>query len=741
MGAYEPGRSEGVKYEGHQLLDQFMEGGEGDGNLSDKFSGLGLDVGGSSNTSIFQVMKAVQDAEYTIRKQMEENEQLKEALLQKTNEIEKYKLNTETLDEQVPRLHKQVESSIGTKSDKASSIGNSFLLDTMIIHQDGVMENEANYNHGVSQYSLSSSRSVSPSRHQKGEFDNKLDSSSNGRVEISGVNRINNPLKQDLILKVKEREEEILQLRRHLTDYSIKEAHICNEKSNLEKRLAFMRKSFDQQQQDLVDAASKALSYRQDIIEENIHLTYALQSAQQERSTYVSSLLPLLSEYGLQPSVPDAISIVGNLKVLFRHLHEKLVITEEKLNESHYQVTPWHADAINTSNITPQSPSNSFRAAHTSPYKYGLEIVPQPPYPTALSPIASPSNNQTREDWELGHQTSSGGFISNSPNYYKMGNSSVGRNFMAEDMRVAVGPDDSHVGHVNAEGKEKNSKNHTRDNEMDDPETVGSQHHRDSSYDPYLPKLEVEDRHAPSYLPPVLEEPNSSFSDDDDPLPAIEDLQFSGEAYPGRELQACGISTNGTTSCNFEWVRYLEDGSVNYIEYAKQPAYLVTADDVDCYLAIEVQPLDDRKRKGELVKVFANDHRKITCDPEMQDEIEKIYSLGHTSFQVSISAGALSIWEHAVLAIKAEGYSIKCMGTRGVVVTDKFSQNTEISIPYEQSTDFSIVGCGGRHLLRANSSAGRDTIVLTLRLFKIRAVEKRKGKKRVLFFNLNKQSL
>jgi hypothetical protein len=35
--------------------------------------------------------------------------------------------------------------------------------------------------------------------------------------------------------------------------------------------------AFDQQQQDLVDAASKALSYRQDIIEENMRLTYALQ--------------------------------------------------------------------------------------------------------------------------------------------------------------------------------------------------------------------------------------------------------------------------------------------------------------------------------------------------------------------------------------------------------------------------------------------------------------------------------
>lgn len=30
---------------------------------------------------------------------------------------------------------------------------------------------------------------------------------------------------------------------------------------------------------------------------------------------------------------------------------------------------------------------------------------------------------------------------------------------------------------------------------------------------------------------------------------------------------------------------------------AKQPNYLVTADDVDTYLAIEVQPLDHRMRK------------------------------------------------------------------------------------------------------------------------------------------------
>jgi len=44
-------------------------------------------------------------------------------------------------------------------------------------------------------------------------------------------------------------------------------------------------------------------------------------------------------------------------------------------------------------------------------------------------------------------------------------------------------------------------------------------------------------------------------------------------------------------------VRHLEDGSVNFIEGASQPSYVVTADDVDTLLAIEVQPLDDRKRK------------------------------------------------------------------------------------------------------------------------------------------------
>lgn len=41
--------------------------------------------------------------------------------------------------------------------------------------------------------------------------------------------------------------------------------------------------AYDQQQQGLVDAASKALSYRQEVLEENIRLTYALQARDYNR--------------------------------------------------------------------------------------------------------------------------------------------------------------------------------------------------------------------------------------------------------------------------------------------------------------------------------------------------------------------------------------------------------------------------------------------------------------------------
>jgi len=70
-------------------------------------------------------------------------------------------------------------------------------------------------NGGPSQFSTPSSRSLSPNRNRKdGEYESRL-------LTVSGINS-NISWKQDLIVKVKEGEEEIKQLKKHLADYTVK---------------------------------------------------------------------------------------------------------------------------------------------------------------------------------------------------------------------------------------------------------------------------------------------------------------------------------------------------------------------------------------------------------------------------------------------------------------------------------------------------------------------------------------
>ncbi|XP_031401243.1 uncharacterized protein LOC116211146 isoform X2 [Punica granatum] len=772
-----------------------------DGKLADKFSGLGIDdpsananasIHSSNNDNLFQVMKAVEAAEATIKQQVEENNLLRNELREKIEQLEQYKAcelprRPRPVDAWSENVHgtyeaRQLTTSVGNPVDGIKNMAHSSSGDqtgTLVVHKDmnqdsedtarqtrGESHSESSKvngtlkvihadNSGFNQLSSPSTSSISPSRYQtEGEFDRRFNSSGHGLMSMAEVNNSSSFQKQDLIHKVQEHEQEIVQLRRHLAEYSVKEAQIQNEKYVLEKRIAYMRLAFDQQQQDLVDAASKALSYRQDIMEENIRLSYQLQAAQQERLTFVSSLLPLLAEYSLQPPVPDAQSIVSNVKVLFKHLQEQLNITESKLKESQFQLNPWHSEAT-SSTFAMQSSTHSVGPALSSPNKNGLQLVPQPAFTPGKIPISS-SEALVAVGWDVlnEHQMGHGGLLPKSREPDDLGRFSplASRSPMAHDVpgQFDATRSDTNVAHKNEETtRQVKFREPVSNNEMDDTDAEALHNKGESTANwnsgnsPYTaPPEDLSSSYSP-YLPPVLEEPSSSFSEgpDEDPLPAIDGLQISGDAFPGMELQASGYSINGTTSCNFEWVRHMEDGSVNYIEGAKQPNYLVTADDVDTYLAIEVQPLDNRKRKGALVKVFANDNKKITCDSDMQDYIGKTFYTGHTSYKVSLSTGYLDIWEPATLAIKREGYSIKCSGSSGVVVTEKFSPSTTVAIPYGHATVFSIIGSNGtEYILRAENSpedvsGSRDTIVLTLRLFVIRAGQKSKGKKRGLFFN------
>uniref|UniRef100_A0A0D9ZT04 Uncharacterized protein n=1 Tax=Oryza glumipatula TaxID=40148 RepID=A0A0D9ZT04_9ORYZ len=744
--------------------------------LGRRLAAVAVSDSDSANNNLFQVMRAVEDAEATIRQQLEENSRLKDELMLKTRELDRFRSEAtkptsladtfSTSPHGTSTCFGTTSSSLNSRTALADQHNGLFHHTDQMLHdaiklkyldtdQSNGMprklsgEQSAPESRVPSHLSTPSSRSLSPTRHRKeGEYDPKFNLPGQCLLPASEANSTI-MWKQDLLAKVKEHEEEIAQLRRHLADYSVKEAQILNEKHVLEKRIAYMRMAFDQQQQDLVDAASKALSYRQDIIEENIRLTYALQAAHQERSTFVSSLLPLLTEYNLQPSVLDAQSIVSNLKVLFKHLQEKLAITEEKLKESQYQLTPWRAESSNSTNIPVQSPSHPPGNAIVTTSKANLDIVPQQAYSHVQSPMSSPV--RARRDWDLlgneNHQAIPSEVTAVNTEHENVGTTSPSSSNQIKKDVVAQGTEhDSRAVRFNFESKNQNPsfkdlvRNDVPEN-LEGAETHISQEPPAQWGPEGSPNLAsgVDDANPPyPYLPTVLEEPSSSFSEaaDDDPLPAIEGLRITGEAFPGRELQASGYSINGTTSCNFEWVRHLEDGSVNYIEGAKQPSYLVTADDVDSLLAIEVQPLDDRKRKGEIVKVYANEQKKITCDPETKELIKKILSIGHVSYEVLLPVRFLDMWEPAVLAIKREGYSIKCNGQRGVVITEKFQQATAINIPYGRPTEFSILAADGAeyNLKPAENAPSRDTIVLILRLFRMKAVEKSKGRRKGIFF-------
>ncbi|KAI3824366.1 hypothetical protein L1987_05824 [Smallanthus sonchifolius] len=703
-------------------------------------------------------MKAVEAAEATIKQQMEENHRLRSELQKKIQELENYKSSDIKSENSHPIGHRNDDGYLPpTKSPTVGGIkmGNNFAFydsSTLLLNKDFMETQKINEavtmvpsdhtttNNG-GMFSSASTSSFSPSRYQpEREYDPQFNVSGHGLVPISVVQNADiplNPLNQ-AVIDTRDQEHEIFLLRKHVADYSIKEAQIKSEKFALEKRIAYMRLAFDQQQKDLVDAESKALSYRQDIIEENIRLTYALQDAQEERSTFVSSLMPLLAEYSLQPQVADAQSIVSNVKVLFRHLQEKLIGIETKLKESQYQLAAWRSD-VNPSSYA-QSPLHSFGN------KNGLELVPQQAYSDGQVPISS--DRPTARGWDVaGH---SGGVAENlgpdSGRYSPL----LNRNdhSLGTNAHFTGNQGNSYQTNKNEEiiNKQVTFSDPVSSNDADNLDEEGNHNEGNegepfanwnSKNSPYTATHEDPNSYSP-YLTPVLEEPGSSFSEaaDDDPLPTVESLQISGDAFPGRELLASGYSLNGTTSCNFEWVRHMEDGSINYIRGAKQPTYLVTADDVDTYLAIEVQPMDNRKRNGELVKVFANENRKIVLDPDMHEHIRIALQTGYAEHRLSLWTGYIDIWEPVTLVIKKDGINIKGSGTP---VNDKFSPTTTVFIPCGNPVEFLIYGLGSveRRLRVEQESAAnssRDIIVLTMRYFIKRAVEKKKVKKKGLFF-------
>nr|DAD17800.1 TPA_asm: hypothetical protein HUJ06_019263 [Nelumbo nucifera] len=192
---------------------------------------------------------------------------------------------------------------------------------------------------------------------------------------------------------------------------------------------------------------------------------------------------------------------------------------------------------------------------------------------------------------------------------------------------------------------------------------------------------------------------------------------------------------------------------------------------------------------GELVRLFANDQKKITCDADMKREIDTHISVGRASFDVlfwlkdswapcnhldqvaflaylsnenfiwlrssfhfidadmkreidtHISVGRASFdvlfwndstndWKPSTFILKRSSFQIKINGTADVFIEEKYSADLSIMIPPGLSTQFVLTCVHGTYPFSTYEDVRmRDTLVLTMRNFQSKALDdKRKGK-------------
>ncbi|KAK9749086.1 hypothetical protein RND81_02G101600 [Saponaria officinalis] len=451
-----------------------------------------------------------------------------------------------------------------------------------------------------------------PSRHANGN------PASLSLKEDRSLNNSEDQNATELTAKAREQEREASLLRRQVTQAYIKEMQLLNDKYALERKFSDLRMAMEEKQKETISSALKDIADRRGDLNEYLRLTNDLKDVEDERYIFMTSLLGLLAEHGIWPSVTNASSISMYVKNVYDVLQWKLQEKTKELSSIHgiNGVNQYYEDSSQPSSVNIQSPYTPMR---------GPEMTP-PRYYKAEEHLTT-SNNMSQ----------------------------YGQNEYGNDIGQLM---------LNDEG------------------------------------------------------------------PGIEGFQIIGEAKPGCKLLGCGYPVRGTSLCIFQWLRHLQDGTRHYIEGATNPEYVVTADDVDKYIAVECIPMDENGRQGEIVRLFANDQNKITCDPEMQEEINSYISQGQAHFSVLVLFGSLEHWEAATFILHRSGFQVKNNETEAVQIAEKFSENLSIKIPGGLSAQF-VVTCsdGTSHPFKTyNDLRMRDTIVLTIRMFQSKALERGKGK-------------
>ncbi|KAK3034298.1 hypothetical protein RJ639_034102 [Escallonia herrerae] len=500
---------------------------------------------------------------------------------------------------------------------------------------------------------MSSSESSINKQNRGGIQAHKPDLSSrhNSGAEASSVSRnvkendyLEDQETMELYSRAKAQKEEILFLREQIAAAGVKEMQLLKEKYALERQFAELRLALDEKQNEAINSASNELARRKGHLEEHLKLTDELKVAEEEKYIFSSSIVGLLAEHGISPHVINASTLSDNIKGqsqklawgkgawmgVGEHLHDQLQLRIRALHAKMGELYGNQAldKDVPGSSLLNVRPSNTFMGQH------GFSF-----------------HNQHINDYNLRQ-------IDNVP-----------RNVRENDytpMRSLI---------LNGQMQEPLSDN----NLPKFPFNIDREVERTIPYGRMAMRSE-ENSNINSFQRPSMQ-----------PLeqhPGIEGFQIIGDAKPGGRLLGCGFPVHGTSLCMFQWVRHLQDGTRQYIEGATNPEYVVTADDVDKLIAVECIPMDDQGRQGELVRLFANEQNKITCDLDMQQEIDTYISDGQATFNVLLLMDSFENWEPTTLSLRRFSYQIMVNRTQERVIAEKFSKDLSIKIPSGLSTQF-----------------------------------------------------
>ncbi|KAG5538845.1 hypothetical protein RHGRI_019404 [Rhododendron griersonianum] len=530
-------------------------------------------------------------------------------------------------------------------------------------------------------------------------------------TDDSMLNHVHDPESMELYSRVREQQKEILYLREQIAVSCVQELQLLNEKYALEKTLAELRLAVDEKQLETIASASNQLAFRKGDLEDHLKLTHDLKVAEDERYDFMSSMLGLLAEYGIWPRVINASTLSNNVKKVAAS-HLAYLIADSRVNK----------------------------------HLLGLKLLQSQ---AQIEEIMSMVGNHARDGWletdgQLPRRSSDWHslFPNRNTEQHLEPNDNVLRNMNGSDL-----PQMTSFVHNGEMQELLHNGSSQKVSPGSDRRFVGPDGSSDRAGANIRSDSPGENTRDPSFRFPTRHAEFDSFRSEGKG-PGIEEFQIIGEAKPGYRLLGCGFPVRGTSLCMFQWVRHLQDGTRQYIEGATNPEYVVTADDVDKHIAVECIPMDDQGRQGELVRLFANGQNKITCDPEIQLEIDTYVSKGEATFSIllldqgvvgaivvmgiemawcnfafyygsKVEMDALETWEPTTLVLKRSGYQIKDNRSQETLIAEKFSKDLSIKIPSGLSTQF-VLTCsdGSSHPLNTyNDVRMRDTLVLTMRMF------------------------